>query len=87
MTGDLPETVTELMSIRLNGPSVELFNPRPAISRWWKSGIRRRRTSALPRGPHTSQSLTPSHEASESSDYESDSSDINFYDELYDILL
>ena len=40
-----PKTLTQLMSIKLNGPSLKDFNPLHAIPQWWRVGPRRRRTS------------------------------------------
>ena len=40
-----PKTLTQLMSIKLNGPTLQDFNPLHAIAQWWKTGSRRLRTS------------------------------------------
>ena len=40
-----PKTLTQLMSIKLNGPTLQDFNPLHATAQWWKTGPRRRRTS------------------------------------------
>ena len=38
-----PQTLTQLMMIKLDGPEMEKFNPEPAIKRWWREGPRSRR--------------------------------------------
>ena len=38
-----PQTLSQLMMIKLDGPGLDQFNPEPAIKRWWKEGPRSRR--------------------------------------------
>ena len=81
-----PTTVTELMSIKLNGPTLKNFNPCPAIGHWWKAGKRRRRTTVLPHGPHrsrakSSSNVSDTHDSSESDSNESDHLDSSSDDE------
>ena len=35
-----PKTLTQLMSIKLNGPTLQDFNPLHATAQWWKTGPR-----------------------------------------------
>ena len=49
-----PDTLSQLLMIRLNGSAVEDFNPEAAVMRWWTAGPRRRRPST-PYGPRAYQ--------------------------------
>ena len=69
----LPTTVTQLISIKLNGPTLEAFSPCPAIGQWWKAGRRQRRTSVFPHGPHKSQTTTSPSVSDSDDSTESDS--------------
>ena len=46
-----PQTLSQLIMIRLNGPELAEFDPQAAVMRWWRAGPRRRRPSAHPYGP------------------------------------
>ena len=50
-----PDTLSQLLMIRLNGPVIEQFNPEAAVMRWWTAGPRRRRPSTTPYGPRAYQ--------------------------------
>lgn len=76
-----PETLSQLMMIKLNGPDLEKFDAQPAISLWWNEGPGSRRPGSKPYGPRTlhetesanSDSLHETKSASSHSDSELDS--------------
>ena len=50
-------TLNTLMVIQLEGPSILNFKPRPAIEKWFLSGMRKRRPGADSETSHSHQSL------------------------------
>ena len=46
-----PQTLSQLMMVKLSGPDLSSFDPEPAISQWWKEGLRSRRPASRPYGP------------------------------------
>ena len=62
-----PNTLSQLMLIKLNGPAhLDSFDAQPAISEWWKAGVRSRRPASKPYGPRTKPDSESETDSSES---------------------
>ena len=70
-------TIEDLLRICSQGSEPEVFNPTPAVARWWSSGFKRPQTK--PYGPRSTKEVAPSTDDPYSSDSQSETDDASIY--------